>query len=189
MLNSEFIDALKFCVLGLVITPPGVSSGPGVIDQFKNLEIPVTLPKSDDQSSDASLIDASPLEHNLKLSLLDVKMERTDFKTMPNSSISLFANFGYNNRLPIKLIVPYLKAEVAIKNVSLFEQTITGINLINGSGQMSPRAQLYFQQHDKSVQDHLAKLVTEIGGKNDVKTEVTIQGIYFGISETDRYII
>jgi hypothetical protein len=186
LLDSESIGDLKLSVTGLVISPPGQSSGPGVIDQFKDLQIPIQLPKSNDKSSRASLIDTYAIKDNIKLSSLGVNFTGVDFKTMPKSVLVLSANVDYNNQLPIKLVLPYFKAEVALQDVPLVEQTITGINLSDGSGNMSPRAHWYFQQQDISIQDHIAELVAEI--ENGVKTKVSVRGIYFGVSDTDRYL-
>lgn len=186
ILHSECIEDFHVSVIGLVISPPGISSGPSVIDQFKDFKIPIELPKSSDGSSGASLIDSSALKENLKLSSLGLKMEGIEFKTLPKSALALSANVGYNNKLPIKVVLPYLKAEVSVQDVPLVEQTILGIDLSDGAGNMSPSAHLYFQQQDTYIQDHVAKIVAEITEKNRIESKVSMRGFYFGVSETDR---
>lgn len=186
ILRSECTEDFNFSLSGLVIYPPGVSSGPSVIDQFIDIKIPIVFPKSDHGSSVGSWIDTSGFTDGLSLSSLGLKNEGLQFKTLPKAVLSLSADVGYDNKLPIKLVLPFVKAEIAMQDVPLVEQTIKGFILSKGAGVMSPSAELYFQQHDSSIQDIVAKAAAELDEKKFIESKISVRGLYFGVSESDK---
>lgn len=186
ILNSEYLDDLKISVTGFIISPPGVSSGPAIIDQFKNLSISFDSLQNSDGYSSGCLIDTSVLKDSFELSALGIKSNELEFKTLPKAVLSLSADVDYDNQLPIQLVAPYIKAEIAVQDVPLVEQTYKGFNLSQGPGHMSASADLYFQQDDDSIQDLVAKVVLEIEKNKCIETKISVRGFYFGVSETDR---
>ena len=185
---SDFVDYMqKLFITGLTISPPGVTSGSGIIDQFKALKIEVDLSGHNPLSAEKPWIDTSSIMDSIGPSSFGLKTEGILFQTLPKSALFLSANLTYDNGSPVKIILPYFKIEVALQDVSLVEQIITGINLAEGRGSMSPKSFSFFQQQNASIQDHLADLIMEMDGKKRFGTKISLKGIYFGLSDLDRY--
>jgi hypothetical protein len=188
--HSEKLPEGSITVGDFVLYPPGVQSGPAVIDQFKslkiNLAIPSSGPTSNGSSEEPSLIDISGLIHGHSLKDLSASPHSAKIETKTGSVLELGAIVDYNNVLPITFKLPFAKTGLYLDGVSLVDPTVYGIELSHGMHSMSPSVSMYFQQKDVSIQDHVAKLVTDLELHKSPDSKLVVKGFYFGASMNDQ---
>lgn len=192
LVNSGFkSDSTHVTITGLVLNPPGVTSGPAVLDQFKNVKITLPLSGSTAPNSVAvkgpPLVDTSALIPANPLSSLAMSPSQINIDTLPRSILSLAAQLDYDNSLPLSVTIPFIQTSVSVNDVELVQPTLRGIALHNGKHSMRPNLALYFQQTDATVQDHVANLVSRLQSGTPPDSKVSVNGVLFGGNgENDR---
>jgi hypothetical protein len=177
-------------VTGIRLSPPGVNTGPAVIDQFRNIKItlPIASLLSKKGNSDGNpgppLVDTSSLMAHLNMKDLGLKPHNIDVETQPKSTLSLSAQVDYNNQSPVSIKIPFLETSVDIEGTPFIEPSLSGLELTKGSRAMAPQVKIQFPPSE-AIQNHLSELVVSLEKSQRPSQKVNVNGLIFGGSQGD----
>jgi hypothetical protein len=187
--RNEAIN-MQFAFTGLTLTPPGVTGGSAVIDQFRNVRIGMSaanivkgMKSGSENSGGSGVIDTSALMPSGDLlSQLGLSVKYLQLDVQPNQRIASGVDVDYNNPLPISANVPFLSLNTVVDGSEALDVEIAGVSLSRQAGSMKPRMNLVFR---RDVSDKIGKLVGNfLEGKRD--SRIVVKGIQFGASAQDR---
>jgi hypothetical protein len=187
--KNEAIN-MQFAFTGLTLTPPGVTGGLAVIDQFRNVRMGMSAAnivrgmKSGSQTTEGtSVIDTSALMPSGDfISQLGMSAKYLQVDVQSNQRIATGVDVDYNNPLPVSANVPFLSINTVVDGSEALDVEITGVGLARQAGSMKPRMNLVFR---RDVSEKIGKLVSNfLEGNRD--SRIVVKGIQFGASPQDR---
>ena len=176
-------------VTGLLFAPVGVSSGPAVIDQFKDIKISLKLDtlvkflEKMKQDKPIDLIDFSALEMDSKTIMQKVNpsLKYVKLVQQPNSQLSSGLDAHYSNPLPVSASIPYLSLSAKLDATEIVNLEISNIDLVMNDGVLKPRIEMHFKN---GISASVSKLVNGI--LNDkIDSSLVISNIQFGSLASD----
>lgn len=156
-LNEDANLALLAGISSLKISPPGISSGPAVIDQFSFVKVQVAsgkliglLNKPTETPSKGSPLDLSAIIPDGDiLAQLNPVIKFVLLDAQPNGLLKIGGDAGYSNPLPISVKMPYLSINFVLAGRDAMNIEITGIELSRQAGfiNINPRNNASTYQH------------------------------------------
>ena len=176
-------------VTRLTISPPGISSGPAVIDQLSAIMINIPAAKLL-QSSAAASSGPGPLDTSAIMppsniaTMLNPSVKFVQMEAKSGGVLTAGGDVGYTNPLPISVKIPYFAITTVLAGRDAMTVEVSGMQVVRQAGTMQPRINLIFVK-DPSIPDDVASLLNNfLAGRLD--TRVGVKSIYFGTSASSR---
>ncbi|KAJ3251593.1 hypothetical protein HK103_002237 [Boothiomyces macroporosus] len=200
VLAKDTTSQLMAGVTGFTLLPPGVTSGPAVIDQFAGVTVNVASGKLINlgyevynyiaSSQGKGPIDISALlpdttDLNKLLGEFNPSIKSIQSSTAPNRVLNAGAAASYTNPLPLSAKLPYVAVDASLNGVLLATTQVSNIELDRTSGNLDlisgtaqPAIVFKVNKADGLPQTVSTTVTDFLNGQ--LNTKVQVSGIYFG---------
>lgn len=139
VLSNDVALGLFAGINGLKISPPGVSSGPGVIDQLESVKIQVKSGKiiqmlNAPASSPSALDTSSIMPGPAILTQLKPTVSFVQLDVLPGGLMKTGGDIGYANPLPLSISIPYISLTTVIAGTDTITIELVGMQLVRNAG-------------------------------------------------------
>ncbi|KAJ3325027.1 hypothetical protein HDV06_005616 [Boothiomyces sp. JEL0866] len=197
VLANDTSSKLMAGATGFTLLPPGVTSGPAVIDQFAGVTVNVASGKLVNfgyevynyivNAQGKGPIDISALlpdttDLNKLLGEFNPSIKSIQSSTAANRVLNAGASAAYTNPLPLSAKFPYVAVDASLNGVLLATTQISNIELDRTSGTAQPAVVLKVNKADGLPQTVSTTVTDFLNGQ--LNTKVQVSRIYFGTSDS-----
>ncbi|KAJ3274151.1 hypothetical protein HDV01_003434 [Terramyces sp. JEL0728] len=197
VLAKDTSSSLKAGVTGFTLLPPGVTSGPAVIDQFAGVIVNVATGKlislgleiynyiSSSQGKgpiDISALLPDTTDLNKLLTEFNPSIKSVQSATAENRVLNAGTSASYTNPLPLSAKLPYVAVDTSLNGVLLATVQMSKFELDRSSGTLSPSIVMKVNKADGLPQTVSTTVSDFLNGQ--LNTKIQVGGIYFGTPDS-----